>query len=190
MTALRHTFKSRKPLARLDEEVKFYGNEYGSRYHNSMPIQQTPISACRQSERFWTSALLDSLPSFMGGLATAYKDIFETWYNEAKRLEKSKQAAHEVYERNEPFWLALRKLALQLDAKDMIMTRSDVLVWAVKDTVRERVEDVEDAAEFIKETGKSAVNAVEGAASAIPTIAKAFAIGAIGLGVYAVARRS
>ena len=101
MTAVRHTFKNRKPLALLDEQLKYFGEMRGTDYHKAMPIPRMWLADWRQVAPQWTAALTDALPSFLGGLATAYHDIFMNWYNEAKRLEKSKQAANEVYERNE-----------------------------------------------------------------------------------------
>lgn len=97
---------------------------------------------------------------------------------------------NDVYDDNRGFWLALRKVSSQLGAFDQVVTPDEVLVWAVKDTIREHVETVQDHAEAVIEAGRSAINAVDRVASAIPTIAKALAVGAVGLGVYAIARRS
>lgn len=189
MSAERRKFTKGNPVKRISEEAGFYGELRGTEYHKVMPMPRTWVSDCRQIAPPWVAAAIDALPAFMGGISNEWRSRFADWTHEIEQLAASKQAPNEVYERNEQFWLALHKLAMQLGSKDQIVTPHEVLVWAVKDTVRERVEDVQDAAEAVYDTGRSAVNAVQNAAGAIPTIAKALAVGAVGLGVYAVARR-
>lgn len=189
MSATRHSFDTRDPIKRFTEQLRFYGKLRGTDYHVAFPLPKTLVSDLRQLIKPWNSIAMDALPAFMGGLATAWKDIFNAWIEAAERIENSKLAPNDVYDDNAGFWVALRRLALQLDAKDMIMTRSDVLVWAVKDTLREHAETVKDAAEAVYDAGKEAADAVTGGIEAIPTIAKALAVGAVGLGVYAIAKK-
>ena len=197
MTAARHRFTTRQPVKRAVEEIAYYGKRRGTEYHKSMPRPITWVSDCRQVAPPWTAALIDALPAFVFGQATEWKSRFKNWQDEVEHLEACKQGPNEVYERNAQFWKALYQLALQLGAKDKIITSNEVLVWAVKDTLRERAGEVGEVAEAVYDTGKAiydvgrdAANAVSDAASAIPTIAKALAVGAVGLGVYAVAKRS
>ena len=196
MSAARHQFKSRGPVDRFSEQVAFYGKLRGTEYNKAMPVPKTLVSDLRQLVKTWNAAAMDALMAFARGLAKAWKGIYKRWVDAAERVKASKLAPNEVYDDNAGFWIALRRLASQLGARDMIMTRGDVLVWAVKDTVREHgetlakgAEAVAEHAEAVYEAGKSAANAVAGAAGAIPTIAKALAVAAVGLGVYAVARK-
>ena len=185
----RHMFKSEEPVDLFSEQLRFYVELRGKKYHKVMPMPQTLVSDVRQLAEHWTAVLLKLLELFKSGLATAWKGIFQGWQSEVDLLAESQQSPTDVYERNVPFWLALRKLALQLGAADQIMTRREVMVWAVKDTVREHANTAREHARAVYEAGQAAADSVRGAASAIPTVAKAVAVGAIGLGAYVVVTR-
>ena len=189
MSAVRQRFNSTKPTKQFSQQAVYYSEQRGATYHPVMPIPETLISDNRQLARMWTASAIKSRPAFQSGLATAWKGIFDGWQAELDRLIASKQAPNEVYADNEAFWLASRRLAMQLGAKDQIVTPNEVLVWAVKDTVREHAETVQEAGQAVYQAGKSAVDAVTGTLDAIPTIAKAVAVGAVGLGVYAIAKK-
>lgn len=181
-SAARHTFKTSDPVDRYSEQLRFYVQLRGKDYHPAMPIPRTTVSDCRQIAEQWAAALASALPTLKRGLATEWKGIVRIWKTEIDRLESSGQGPNETYQYNRQFWIGLRKLGSQLGALDQVVTRRDVLVWAVKDTVQSHAETVVDA-------GKAAAQAVTGVAGAVSTTAKALAAGAIGLGVYAIARR-
>lgn len=182
-SAARHTFTTQDPVDRFSEMVRFYVELRGKDYHPALPVPRTLVSDCRQLVQQWVPALTEALPILSRGIATAWKAIIRQWETAVERLEATPLGPNEVYDDNQGFWLALRRLALQLGAVDQVITRRDVLVWAVKDTVREHAKSVQQA-------GRAAAQAAQRAASAIPTLAKALAAGALGLGIYAIARRT
>lgn len=188
-SAARHTFKSRAPVERFGEQVRFYVKLRGKDYHKVMPMPRTIVSDVRQLAKSWLVALVAALPTLTKGIATEWKGIAKGYRAAVDRVQATELGPNDVYDDNPGFWLALRKLAGQLGALDQVMTRSDVLAWAVKDTLREHAETVQSHAAAVADAGRSAANAVAGAAGAIPTIAKALAVGAVGLGVYSVAKR-
>ena len=189
MAAMRFRLHEQNPLKRFSEEQRLMVQKRGKIYHKSGPIPLALVSDNRQIAPPWTESLIFAMPTFASGSATEWEGVAQIYERALSRLDKSTQKPSEVYDDNVGFWVALRKLAIQLGAIDQVVSRSDVLLWAIKETVIERAEDVQAGASAIYEAGESAANIVTGAASAIPGIVKALAVGAVGLGVYAVAKR-
>ena len=189
MSAVRHNFVSTKPVEWCAEMTTFYRELRGHDYHKTMPIPRSWVSDNLQIEKHATDAILEAMPKFAMGIATEWRSRAEDWAQTAQRLQDSKQKPNEVYAHNVEFWLTLRRLCLQLGAMDMIVTPGQVMVWAVKDTLSEHAETVQDHAVAVYEAGRAAVRVAGNVAGAIPTIAKAVAVSAVGLGVYAVAKR-
>ena len=189
MTAVRHSFARDQPVEWNAEKVAFYGKLRGHDYHRTMPIPRSWVSDNRQIAKPATAALVDAIPTFYRGIATEWRSVAKDWQKVHERLQASQQKPNEVYDDNVAFWLALRRLCIQLGAIDMVVTPGEVLVWAVKDTLREHADTVHDHATAVYEAGRSAARIAGNVAGAIPSIAKAAAIGAVGLGVYAIAKR-
>lgn len=188
-TAARHTFKTRDPVDRYSEQLRFYVQLRGQTYHPSMPVPKTTVSDVRQLAKQWSEAFAAALPRFSRGIAGEWRGIMKQWIAAVDRLQDSELKPNDIYDDNLGFWRALRKIASQLGALDQVVTHGDVLVWAVADTVREQVETIEDHAQAVADAGRAAASTAAGIAGAIPTIAKALAVGAAGLGVYAIVKR-
>lgn len=190
-SAERHTFKSTKPVKRHTEEMRFYIKLRGMDRHKakSISIPRTLVSDCRQVAEYWSAALTDVLPKLRSSVDTHWKSSVQQWKEALDRLMASKLSPNELYDDNLGFWLGVRRLVILLGSLDHVVTRSDVLVWAIKKTFSDHAETVQSHAEAVVDAGRSAAKAVRGVASSVPTVAKALAVAAVGLGVYTIAKR-
>ena len=179
--ATRHTFTSRDVIKRQIEQRKFYGKLRGTDHDPAMRVPRTTVSDCRQVAQKWDQ-LFKAKYKTMQSRSKSWRSVSNRWRGAMERLEATKLGPHETYDDNPGFWKAIHRLASEISSLPMTLNPADVVIWAVKETVKERVEDASRA-------GKAAVKAAGGLLDALPTIAKVAAVGALGLGVYAVARR-
>ncbi len=179
--AARHVFETSDPIQRFTEQVKFYGTVCGVDADPAMAIPRTRLADCRQVAEGWDGAFRVNLHT-MTQRSASWKPVAKKYLAARKRLAASKLGPHDVYDDNPGFWKAIYQVASEIASLEYGFKATEVLVWAVKDTVEEHAETVYNA-------GRDALDAATGAVRAIPTIAKALAAGALGLGVYAIATR-
>ena len=153
-----------------------------------MPIPRTTVSDCRQIAEQWHKTFMSNVVRMMGR-SKSWNSVAKKWLSAYKRLKDTKLGAHETYDDNAGFWRAIYSVASEISSLDYTLEPTEVLVWAFTDTVKDHAETVYNA-------GRSAVNAAAGVAGAagdligaIPVVAKALAVGAVGLGVYVIAKR-